>query len=152
MSMPEPTEHHEALKRLAGDWVGTERMYPSEWDPQGGEATGRNRMRMALGGFALITNYEQEREGEITFRGHGVTTYDQARGEYVLHWFDSIGSPPEVFRGNFDGDVLTVAHGGKMHVRLTYDLSREGILGSKMEMSPDGAAWKTLFDCDYERP
>lgn len=150
MDMPRPNEHHERLTRLAGRWTGTETMHPSQWDPKGGSATGRNDMRIALDGFALITDYEQERDGSITFRGHGITTWDAHAGEYVLHWFDSIGSPAEVFRGRFDGDVLTVGHEGPMPARLVYDLSQPGILRSRMDMKHDGE-WKTLFECDYVR-
>jgi hypothetical protein len=152
MEMPQLTDHHKKLEKLVGRWHGTETMHPSQWDPQGGTATGRNDSRLALKGFAVITDYEQERDGAITFSGHGVMTYDTNKACYVLHWFDSIGSPPEVFKGNFDGDVLTMSHGGPgMHARLTYDFSREGILHSRMEMSQDGAEWATFFECDYER-
>jgi hypothetical protein len=38
-----------------------------------------------------------------------------------------------------------------MHARMTYDLSAPAVLVSKMEMSPDGQAWSTLFDARYER-
>ena len=152
MEMPRPTEHHQRLELLVGRSQGTETMHPSQWDPQGGTATGRNDSRLALGGFALITDYEQERDGVITFQGHGVMTYDAKQQHYVLHWFDGIGSPPEVFTGNFDGDVLSLAHGGPgMHARLLYDFSRSGIMGSRMDMSQDGADWATFFECDYAR-
>jgi uncharacterized protein YodC (DUF2158 family) len=87
-----------------------------------------------------------------TFEGHGVMTYDSNEARYVLHWFDSMGSPPEVFTGTFEGDVLTVGHGGPgMHARLTYDLTRKGVLRSRMDLSEDGADWAGFFECDYER-
>jgi hypothetical protein len=149
--MPKPTEHHDKLRRLVGRWTGTETMHPSQWDPNGGTATGRNDCRMALDGFAVITDYEQERDGVITFRGHGVTTYSPTEACYILYWFDSLGSPAEVFKGDFDGDVLTVSHGGHMNARLVYDFSQAGIMRSRMYMSEDGDAWATLFECDYER-
>ena len=149
MEMPKPTEHHQRLEALAGRWQGTETMYPSQWDPEGGTATGHNDNRLALNDFVLITDYRQERDGVTTFEGHGIMTYDPKKSVYVLHWFDSIGSPPEVFEGTFDGDVLTIGHG--MHARFTYDLSQEGVLGSRMDMSPDGDEWATVFECDYER-
>lgn len=151
MEMPRPNEHHHRLEQLAGRWTGQETMHPSPWDPNGGTATGRNTMRMALDGFALITDYEQERDGAITFRGHGVMTYDTKSQHYVLYWLDSMGSPLETFTGNFEGDVLTVSHGGPMHARLTYDLTQPGILRSSMEMSQDGDRWGTFFTCDYTR-
>ncbi len=152
MEMPKLTSHHRKLEKLVGRWNGVETMHPSQWDPKGGSALGRNDYRLALNGFALISDYEQEREEVITFRGHGVMTYDPNESRYVLHWFDSLGSPPEVFTGNFDGDVLTLAHGGPgMHARLTYDLTRPRTLGARMDMSPDGEEWATFFECDYER-
>lgn len=48
MHMPKPTEHHAKLEMLAGQWQGTETMYPSQWDPEGGTAIGRNDIRLAL--------------------------------------------------------------------------------------------------------
>ena len=152
MKMPTPTDGHLMLERLAGSWEGEETMHPSQWDPVGGVAVGRNRNKFALGGFALISDYEQARDGAVTFTGHGVYTYDPTEGRYSLHWFDCLGSPPEVFVGGFDGDVLTLAHGGPgMHARLTYDLASPGRMLSQMEMSHEGLEWKALFDAVYER-
>lgn len=152
MEMPKPSAGHQKLEKLAGRWEGEETMYPSQWDPKGGTATGRTTSRMALDGFALIGEYEQERNGIITFSGHSVFTFDAHENLYSLHWFDCLGTPPELFTGRFDGDVLTVSHGGPgMHARLTYDISDAQHLASKMEMSEDGNNWKTLFDGRYHR-
>jgi hypothetical protein len=151
MDMPRPSAGHEKLELLVGEWEGNENMYPSQWDPKGGVAVGRTRSRMALSGFALISDYEQERDGVITFSGHGVYTYDPKKDLYSLFWFDSMGSPLEVFEGGFTGDVLTLAHGAPMHARLTWDLSAPGLMRSSMEMSDDGTNWKTLFDAEYRR-
>jgi hypothetical protein len=151
MDMPKPAEQHLRLQELVGEWQGTETMHPSQWDPQGGTAIGRMNSRLALSGFAVISEYEQERDGAVTFTGHGVMTYDTTEACYVLHWFDCLGSPPEVFKGTFDGDVLTIGHGGPgMHARFTYDLSREKKMASRMEMSPDGEDWK-LFEASYDK-
>ena len=72
MEMPTPSAGHRKLEKIAGQWEGEEKMYPSPWDPKGGIATGRINSRDALNGFALINDYEQERDGKITFSGHGV--------------------------------------------------------------------------------
>lgn len=152
MDMPTPSAGHRRLERLAGTWEGTENMHPSQWDPKGGAAFGRTTSRVAVGGFALVSDYEQERDGKITFSGHGVYTYDPGKQVYVLYWLDSTGSPPEVFTGAFTDDVLTLGHAGPpMHVRLTWDLTTAGRLASRMEMSEDGIAWNTLFDAEYRR-
>jgi len=152
MEMPKPTAGHRMLEKLAGRWEGEERMHPSQWDPKGGVATGRTASRLSLSGFALIGDYEQERDGAITFAGHSVMTFDPKSERFVLHWFDSMGSPPEVFTGRFEGDTLTVSHGGPgMHARITQTLKGSQEMLTRMEMSQDGANWKTLFDGHYRR-
>lgn len=152
MEMAKPATGHLRLKRLEGRWEGEEIMHPSVWDPQGGTATGRTNARLALNGFALISDYEQERDGLITFTGHGVWSFDPKTDLYTLHWFDCMGSPPEVFVGGFREDRLTVSHAGPgMHARLTYDLADPQGLRTRMEMSQDGVAWNTLFEGSYRR-
>jgi uncharacterized protein YodC (DUF2158 family) len=147
MEMPKPSAGHLKFEELAGEWEGEERMYPSPWDPTGGTAIGRMKSRVALNGFALISDYAQERAGAITFTGHGVFTFNPKEARYTLTWFDCVGSPPEVFKGQFEGEVLTVAHGGPgMHARLTYDFHEAGQMFTSMEMSQDGMAWTRFFD------
>ena len=152
MNMPTPSNGHLLLEKLSGTWEGEETMYPSQWDPRGAVAIGRNKNQLSLGGFALLSDYEQERDGSITFTGHGVYTFSPNEDRYTLHWFDCMGSPPEVFVGGFDGDVLTLAHGGPgMHARMTYDLATAGIMKGMMEMSQDGVEWRVLFEAVYRR-
>ncbi len=152
MEMPKPTDAHRLLERLAGKWTGTEKMYPSQWDPKGGTAIARTQSRAALSGFALICDYQQERDGVVTFEGHGVYTYDPREQQYVLHWFDCMGMPPDVFRGKLAGNTLTLIAVNPMgHWRITYDLSEPGRMRSRMEMSHDGTNWKPLFDGSYTR-
>ena len=152
MDMPMPSDGHRELARLVGQWEGDETMHPSQWDPKGGVATGRNSNRLGLGGFVVLSDYEQHRDGAVTFTGHGVYTYSSEEDLFTLHWFDSMGSPPEVFVGGFNDDVLSLAHGGPgMHVRMTSDFSTEGEMKARMEMSQDGTAWKVLFDALYRR-
>jgi hypothetical protein len=83
VEMPKPTPGHSKMKALAGNWEGEEKMHPSQWDPNGGTAVGRSRARLSLGDFALISDYEQERDGVITFTGHGVTTFDPKEDLYT---------------------------------------------------------------------
>jgi len=152
MNMPKPGPGHAGLERLAGTWEGEEILHPSHWDPKGGVALGRTTSRVALNGFALIGDYEQVREGVVTFSGYSVMTYDPAEERYMLHWFDCLGSPLEIFQGCFEGDVLTLSHGGPgMHARISYDLSEPDHLVSRMEMSQDGKGWVALFDGRYKR-
>lgn len=152
MKAPKPTEAHQKLERLTGTWVGEEAMPPSEWTPEGFTATGRCVARIALSGFAVITDYRQEKDGQVTFEGHGVYTYDPVEECYVQHWFDCMGSPPEVFRGTFNGDVLVMrSRSSTGHARITSDYSQEGRMVTRMEMSQDGEDWKLAFEGTYIR-
>lgn len=152
MNMPQPGDGHRRLELLTGTWRGKETMHPSDWDPQGGTAEGVNTSRVALGGFAVINDYEQTKEGKTTYEGHGIYTYDANEDRYTLYWLDSIGSPPEIFTGNFEGNVLTmVSRGERMQARLTYDMTNPDRMVSAMDMSADGKEWKRLFDAVYER-
>jgi hypothetical protein len=91
MEMPKPTTHHGKLEKLAGTWVGEEKMNPSPWDPKGGAARGVMEARMDLDGFYLVGDYRQERDGKVTYRGHGVYGYDAKKGDYTMYWFDAMG-------------------------------------------------------------
>ena len=152
MEMPRPGEAHKRLEKLVGSWIGEEVMQPSPWAPEGGTATGRVTNRMALDGFNIIQDYEQERNGVVTFRGHGIFSWDAMRHDYVLHWFDSMGMPPNEFRGDFDGDVLTLnSRGPQGHSRGIHDFTRPGSYTFKMDMSQDGSQWQNFMEATYQR-
>ena len=152
MDMPKPTDGHRRLEKLAGNWEGEETIHPSSWEPQGAAATARYTGRMDLNGFGLIGDYEHIRGGVVTFSGHYVYTYNPKDDLVILHWFDCMGSPAEVFTGGWKGDVLTMSHGGPgPHMRMTYDLTEPGTQVTRGEMSEDGGTWKTLFEGRHQR-
>jgi hypothetical protein len=153
MQMPEPSSEHVRLARLAGNWVGQETMPPSPFDPNGGRAIGRMSARMALDGFYLIADYEQERNGHVNFRGHGVYGWD-ARGKcYTMHWFDSTGIEHDApGLGAWDGDTLTLVHetrhtGSSRYVYRVSDESYE----MRLEHAPDGKSWALILEGHYRR-
>jgi len=152
MEMPQPTEHHQRLHGFAGTWRGRETMHPSHWEPGGAEAEGVSVGRVALNGFVVVLDYEQLRGGERVFEGHGVYWWDPEARAVVLTWWDCMGMAPDVFRGRWEGDALTLrAHNSMGHWRSTYALPSEGSLTSRMEVSQDGETWTTLFDGRYRR-
>jgi len=101
IQVPELTEAHEKLKALVGTWRGTETIRPSPFDPKGGAALGIVSNRLALDGFAVIQDYEQQRDGRTNFRGHGIFRWDSNKNAYLLHWLDSVGGPLSDMRGSF---------------------------------------------------
>ena len=153
MEMPRPGDAHRRLGRLAGSWVGQETIHPTPFDPVGGQATGRMTARMALGGFCLISEYQQERDGVMNFEGHGVFGWDPRARCYTLHWFDSTGvehGAPHM--GEWAGDMLTLMHETSHmgYSRQVYDLTDDGYR-FLLQISPDALEWTTFLDGTYRR-
>jgi len=150
MQMTTPTPEHRMLEKLVGDWTGRETMSPAPWDPTGGPALGRVSNRMRLDGLAVVQEYEQERNGGISFRGHGVFHYDMNEKDYVMNWWDSMGMGNQTFRGQFIDDVLSMVAAGPMgHTRCTFDVKEAGRYAFVMEVSQDGSNWMTAMTGDY---
>ena len=150
--MPKPNAAHARLHALAGRWIGQETIPPCPWDPQGGTAVGHCDNRIALDGWVLLHDYEQERDGRICFRGHGVFSFDAATGEYVLHWWDTMGVTPNVFRGVFvDHRLVLNCHDSQGHSRTTWELPGGDTYRFQMEMSQDGVQWQTMMSGEYQR-
>jgi len=151
MEMPKPVDAYRNLEKLTGLWVGHEKMYPSPWDPNGGIATGHSDCRPALDGFAVVLDYKQERDGVVNFRGHGVFVYNQYEEVYLLHWFDFMGTPPNIFSGQFDGDLFALTQKNPIgYSRLVYDFSHPKELRSRMDMSQDNVTWSPLMEGVYQ--
>jgi hypothetical protein len=153
MGMPTATEHHKKLEALAGNWVGEEKMFPSPWDPKGGMAVGKINARIDIDGFYLISDYTQERGGQITFRGHGVYGYNPETKLYSMWWFDSMGGGfGEVPTGAWEGNKLAFSHVTPMgRNRYTYIVEKDGRHTFTMETSQDGTQWNMLMEGRYTR-
>ena len=152
MDMPKPTADHKKLEKLAGIWKGKETMYPSPWDPKGRTDEAVWRMRVAVAGFHVVTDYERTNNGKKYFEGHGIYSFDPATEQVVLDWFDSVGTGREEFRGTWTGDVMTLSSKTpQCDGRLTYDFSKAGVMGARMETSTDGKTWSKMFDAQYQR-
>jgi len=151
MSTPIPQSVHDALAPLAGVWVGTETMAPSEWAPKGGTADARVDNRLDLDGFVVVQNYEQRRGEEVTHRGHAVVWWDAKSKKYAMTWWDSMGKPPNVFRGDWENGALVLMHHSKdgiSRATMRFDDDRYRFT---MELSPKGKKWSTWMTGNYRR-
>jgi len=150
MDMPQPTDAHRRLEPLVGHWTGTETVAPHPGDPEGATAQADVRNRASLGGFIVVQDYVQSRGGEVHFGGHGVFSHDGQK--YQLHWWDLMGSPPDIFSGDFEGDVLKLQSATAMgHARCSFDLSQSDGYAFTMEMSQDGKDWFAFMQGAYAR-
>jgi len=150
MQMPRPGPEHEALSRMAGEWVGEETMFPSPWSPEKQSRTSRVRSRM-LDGFFLVSDYQQKAGDDVSFRGHGVYSWDPAAEHFVMYWFDSMGGAGGVATGPLEGDVLTFRNTSPMgHHRYRYTFEPSAYT-FEMAMSEDGGEWTTLMEARYSK-
>jgi hypothetical protein len=150
--MSRPASEHQSLSMLAGNWLGKEHIHPSPFDPIGGPATGHVHNRAALNGFAIIHDYEQKRNGDVSFRGHGIFRWDASEQCYTLHWFDSLGLRPVEYRGRLQGQILSLtAPQGQGFSRAVFDFSGEKCYRYRMEISPDGEQWFVFLEGEYQR-
>ena len=151
--MPRPGVEHERIGRLAGQWAGEEKMMASPQNPETFHTVARVNARMALGGFYLLVDYEQERDGQVIYRGHGVIGWDPKAGHYTQSWFDSMGGHSAVpATGPWEGDTLRLTHESRDHgcTRYLYVLG-DGGYRMRIETSPDGHAWSPFLDGRYHK-
>jgi len=152
MEIPKPTPAHDRLKKFIGRWRGTETLSPSPWDPEGGTATGIVENKLILDGFAVVQEYAQMRGDVVGFRGHGVITYNGREQCYTMHWFDSMGMPPNFYKGNFEGDVLKLTNRFPQGFsRAAWQFGGEKEYSFRMEVSPDGEKWAPMIVGTYTR-
>lgn len=152
MSTPELTGVQRQLARLVGTWIGEEQMFPSPWIPEGGTATGKVRNTSGLDGRIVVQEYRQERDGTVTFQGHGVFAHDPVKGKVVMHWFDSMGPTPNIYEGDFDGDVLTMTmQMSKGWSRSRFELGSADDYTFGMDASGDGTNWSPMMKGSYRR-
>jgi hypothetical protein len=151
MQMPTPGPEHRRLEAFAGRWIGQEHMHPSPWDPAGGPAEGEVRNAMVLDGFALVQDYEQRRGGHATLKGHGVLRWDAESGHYSFHWFDSMGTPPVIFIGNWEGDTLSLRSQGPYGWARAQWTFAGATYAYRMDLSPDDRHWTPFMEGSYAR-
>ena len=146
--MPKPGPEHEKLKPLIGQFIGDETMLPSPWSPEKSERTCTISSRM-LDDFFVISDYEQRMGDQVTFRGHGVYSWDPQAECYKMYWFDSMGGAGAVADGHMEGDVLTFQNQSPMgHHRYRYTFEA-GQTIFEMAMSQDGEQWHTSMEGRY---
>lgn len=151
MHMPKPQQEHERLEALAGTWTGRETMHPSPWDPKGGTATAKVVSRMDVDGFFLVTDYVQERDGQVTYRAHGVFGYGPQSKQWTLDWFDSMGDRATAY-GKLEGKTLMFqSEGPRGHGRYIYTLEADGRYLMAIDSSQDGRSWSRMMEGTYTR-
>lgn len=149
--MPTPGPEIAKLAELMrGSWRGEEKLYPSEWDPVGGPAVGTWNVTVGLGGFAVIVDYVEERDGKQNYLGHGVHCWDQRAGTFMHYWFDNIGIVAQKpTRGTLEGTKYWYLSDDG--TRMTYEWANDTMTFVIEKSSDDGATWKPMHEGRYTR-
>jgi hypothetical protein len=152
MEMPRPGAPQQQLAKLAGTWIGDEQIAPMPWDPQGGPAKGRVVNQVTLDGWVVEQDYEQTRNGKVSFKGHGVFSWDPKAQAVVMTWFDSMAGGPSPFTGRWNGDVLSLTgpSGDGGQGRCTFDVTG-GAYKFAMDVSQDGKQWVNFMTGTYAK-
>jgi hypothetical protein len=116
MDMPKVGPSHQKLYVLAGEWQGTETMMPSPMGP-GGTATGTMKARVDIDGFYGISDYAQQRDGAVTYRGHGVYGFDTTTNEYTWYWIVGAGAR-DLDRRHADLRIVDARRKGALQLSL----------------------------------
>lgn len=108
-----PTEEHEALRREAGVWKATMKMWamPEQAEPMVMQAKETNTL---LGPFWLLSEFEGQFAGN-SFTGRAQLGYDPVAKEYVGTWIDTMTPYLATMKGQYDpeSDSLTMISKGR---------------------------------------
>ncbi|MGH7232735.1 MAG: DUF1579 domain-containing protein [Nitrospiraceae bacterium] len=105
-----PGEPHKSLASMAGSWNTKTKSWMEPNKPPM-ESTGSCEQKMLLGGRFL----QQECTGEMmgsSFKGIGVTGYDNHTKKYVSIWMDSMGTGLYFMEGAGSPDGKTITQEG----------------------------------------
>ena len=149
---PQLGAEHRRLAAFAGDWEGEELVGPSRWFAPG-PARGFVSARIGLGGFYLIQEYRQEREGRTCFTGHALITFDGEDGRYKMFWHDSVGFVPESpATGQWGEDGLSLRRASlRGSTRHLYGFTDPETYSLTIRFSPDDEGWSDLLTATYRR-
>jgi hypothetical protein len=153
MTMPTLVDQHRKLAAMIGSWAGEETIHPTPWDPKGGTTKGRFTARAELDGFTVVSDYVQERDGAVCYRGHGVYGWDPNEQCFTMHWFDTMGGGVgSKASGQWQGTSVTFAQSSPMgHSRYVYTFPADGTCQFRIEMSEDGKSWAPFLVANYRK-
>lgn len=151
--MDAPTEAHEKLAGLVGEWIGTVNVPPNPEMPDGATAQSRITSRFQLNQQFVIADYEQTGLAPTPYTAHAIYGWNPQQKKFTFYWFDSDGwDPGAPAVGDWQGDTLQLEENTSMGpTRFTYTFANENAYSLKVENSTDGKEWKLLFSENFRR-
>ena len=132
MATVSPGEHHSKLDVFAGDWDITTHFWMTPGAPPE-TSTGTSKVKWILDGRFLIekVNSTVAMPGmePQEFKGLGLTGYDNAKGEYVSIWTDTMSTAIINASGSFDDSTQTLT------LNNSFDCPMEGPCQMRMTLT-----------------
>ncbi len=155
-----PGEPHKILADSAGKWKTTSQMWQSP-DGKPEISKGTANLKMILGGRWLQQEFKGKAMGQ-PFEGIGLVGYDNVKGKYESHWFDSMSTASMDAEGDYDASTKTLKDKGSMSCPIsptkTQEVRNEWQMISKNKMifsmfgkGPEGGPEFKMMEIVYTR-
>ncbi len=150
-----PNEHHENLKKMAGNWNCDVKWWEGETAM---ESKGRSKAEMILGGRYLSSEYEGDMMG-MPFQGMGLMGYDNVKKKYFSGWIDNMSTGVYFEYGDYDQGSKTYTltgemespTGKKLKTRSEIKMVSNDQYVFTMHHSEDGGEMKKVMEITYNR-
>lgn len=118
-----PGEPHKILAETSGKWNTVSQMWQSaEGKPE--TSKGTSQFKMILGGRWLQQDFKGTAMGK-PFQGMGLLGYDNVKGKYESHWFDSMSTGSMEAEGDYDAATKTLKDKGSMSCPISPSKTQE---------------------------
>lgn len=156
MGMPAPAPETKKLSFLVGHFTSEEHFFANPMMPQEMKSKGTLEGRYVLGDFFVVTEVKSELMGG--FKGHSYLKYDAEKKQYVMWWFDSMGTAQEYSGGQWKDEKTLVfendvTHSGMaMRVRAAYTVTSPTSWSLKEEADfKDGKGFVPTMDIQFKK-
>jgi hypothetical protein len=104
--LPKPGPEHAVFNDSAGTWDARVEMFMAP-GAEPSVSKGVETSRVGCGGLCLITDFKGSFSMDpsappVSFEGHGIDAYDQAKKKYVGTWIDSMSTGPMIGESTYD--------------------------------------------------
>jgi hypothetical protein len=148
MAAAEPSEHHQHLANMAGEWDCTVK---SNWTGQPEQSKATVKAHMRMGGRYLVSNFQGTMMGQ-PLNGQGIMGYNNMSKKYETVWRDNMGTGMMIETGTCDsaGKVITTSgesagpDGKMMKSRTVYTIGDKKYSIEMYQPGPDGKETKVF--------
>lgn len=118
-----PGAPHKVLAETVGTWKTSSQMWHKP-DAPPETSKGTAKFKMILGDRWLQQDFSGTAMGK-PFKGIGMLGYDNVKGKYESHWYDSMSTAAMAAEGDYDASTKTLKDKGSMSCPLSADKTQE---------------------------